>query len=62
MDWRQARAFTLRSVVRKALVKEFLKSVKVPNFLLSMMSEVKVVAHPRVDPFFMNKSAKVIFF
>ena len=62
MDWKQARAFALRSVVRKALVREFLKSAKVPNFLLSMVSEVKVVAHPRVDPFFMNESVKVIFF
>ena len=43
-------------------MREFLKSAKVPNFLLLMASEVKVVAHPRADPFFINKSAKVIFF
>ena len=43
-------------------MREFLKSAKVPNFLLSMASEVKVVAHSRVDPFFMNESVKAIFF
>ena len=62
MDWRWARAFALRSVVRNALVREFLKLVKVSNFLLLMALEVKVVAHPRADPFFMSKSAKAIFF
>ena len=43
-------------------MREFLKLVKVPNFLLSMASEVKVIVHLEVDSFFMNKSAKVIFF
>ena len=43
-------------------MREFLKLAKVLNFLLSMASEVKVVAHPRADPFFMNESAKAIFF
>ena len=43
-------------------MREFLKLAKIPNFLLLMASKVKVVPHPRADPFFMNKSAKVIFF
>ena len=42
-------------------MREFLKSAKVPNFLLLMASEVKIVAHPRADSFFMNKNVKVIF-
>ena len=43
-------------------MREFLKLAKVLNFLLLMVSEVKVVAYPRVDPFFMNESVKAIFF
>ena len=42
-------------------MREFLKSAKVPNFLLLMASEVKIVAHSRIDSFFMNKNVKVIF-
>ena len=56
------KGFALRLVVRNALVREFLKSAKVSNFLLLMVLEVKVVVHPRVDPFFINESAKAIFF
>ena len=62
MNWRQARAFALRLVVRNAFVREFLKLAKVPNFLLSMASEVKVVAYSKADPLFMNENMKAIFF
>ena len=43
-------------------MREFLKLAKVLNFFLLMVSEVKVIAHSRMDPFFMNESVKVIFF
>ena len=43
-------------------MRETLKLVKVLNFLLPMVLEVKVVAHPRADSFFKKERAKVIFF
>ena len=57
-----ARAFPLRSVVRKVVLSKETKSGKVPNLLLLMASVVKVVAHPRAGPFFTKERAKAIFF
>ena len=57
-----ARAFLLRLVVRKVVLRVVTKSGKVPNLLLLMASAVNVVAHPRVGPFLIKDRVKVIFF
>ena len=61
-DYKVARAFPLRLVVRKVVLSKATKSRKVLNLLLLMASVVKVVVHPRAASFFIKERAKAIFF